>query len=764
MLTSELVTRGYTRFVGRPSPSRALAVLLALLALPSCRLVADLDAEMIDARPLALTSRVYDANGRLITTLHAEEDRELIPLSRIPEVLQDAVVAIEDQRFWSHRGVDLKAIIRAAYVNATTGRIEEGGSTITQQYVKNRLLSPEQTITRKLREASLAWQLEQQLSKEEILGRYLNTVYFGQGAYGIQRAAETFFSKPAAQLTLREAALLAGLIAGPVRWDPIDRPVQAVARRNHVLDRMLALGMVTLDQWQVATSSTLGLKPSLGTERYPAPYFVDYVKHQLLSNPRWGSTYTQRYNFLFKGGLRIYTTIDLRMQRAAERAVHGILSQPGDPYGALTAIDPRTGHIKAMVGGRDYWARRREDRYAKVNLATGGSTGRQAGSSFKPFALVAALENGILPTKTYAAPSSIVLDEPPCGTPESPWNVENYEGSSYGGAITVEQGLISSVNVVYAQIIRDVHPERVVEVAHRMGIRSPLRPYCSAVLGSNEVNTMEMASAFGTLATNGGYVRPTAILRVEDPEGDVLFESNPRPKQVLNSWVAWQATEILRKVILYGTGTAANIGRPAAGKTGTAQEWRDAWFAGFVPQLSAAVWVGFPQGQIPMVYPTVRISRVTGGSFPAQIWHAFMSAVTERMPVRDFRDPTEDAVTVAIDITKGCLATSSTPSENVRYIRFTPGTEPTEECEYTGEDFVSPTPPTVITGTPPGGVPSVVGISVSTAVSILRERGYDVDRTYERGSEHARDTVIAQDPAPGTPARPGSTVTIVVAR
>jgi penicillin-binding protein 1A len=764
MLASELVTRGYTRVVGRPSPPWALVVLLAVLALPSCRLVADLDEAMVDAQPLALTSAIYDANGRLITTLHAEEDRELIPLSRIPDAVQEAVVAIEDQRYWSHRGVDLKAIIRAAYVNATTGRIEEGGSTITQQYVKNRLLSPEQTLTRKVREAALAWQLEQQLSKETILGRYLNTVYFGQGAYGIQRAAETFFSKPAAQLTLREGALLAGLIAGPVRWDPIDRPEQALARRNHVLDRMRRLGMIPLDQWQAATSSSLGLRPTLGTERYPAPYFVDYVKHQLLSNPRWGSTYTQRYNLLFKGGLKIHTTIDLRMQRAAERAVHGILSQPGDPYGALTAIDPRTGHIKAMVGGRDYWAPRREDRYAKLNLATGGSTGRQAGSSFKPFALVAALESGILPTKTYAAPSSIVLDEPPCGTPEVPWNVENYEGSSYGGSITVEQGLISSVNVVYAQIIRDVHPERVVEVAHRMGIRSPLRPYCSAVLGANEVNTLEMASAFGTLATNGRHARPTAILRIEGPDGDVLFEATPRPKQVLNSWVAWQATEIMRKVILYGTGTAANIGRPAAGKTGTAQEWRDAWFAGFIPQLTAAVWVGFPQGQIPMVYPTVRISRVTGGSFPAQIWHAFMSAVTERMPVRDFQNPNEESVTVAIDVTKGCVATSSTPPENVRYIRFTPGTEPTNFCEYTSEDFVSPTPPTVVTETPPGGVPTVVGISVSTAVSVLRDRGYEVDRTYERDSEHTRGTVIAQDPPAGTPAPPGSTVTIVVAR
>lgn len=768
MLTSELVTRGYTpdTSMGRPSPprdrSRALAAFVALVALSSsCSMIADLDRERLEANPLALTSRIFDARGRLITTLHAEEDRELVPISRIPKVVQDAVVAIEDQRFWTHRGIDLKAILRAAYVNATTGRISEGGSTITQQYIKNRLLSSQQTLSRKIQEASLAWQLEKELTKDQILGRYLNTVYFGQGAYGIKRGAEVFFSKPPGELDLREAALLAGLIAGPERWDPIERPEAALSRRDHVLDQMRGLGMITEAQWQTARSQPLGLHPQLGTDRYPAPYLVDYVKHQILSNPRFGSTYTQRYNFLFKGGLRIYTTVDLRMQHAAERAVHGILTSPSDPYGALTAIDPRNGHIKAMVGGRDYWAPRREDRYAKVNLATGGSTGRQAGSSFKPFALVAALENGIPPTRTYPAPSSLVLDEPPCGSPDYPWHVENYEGASYGGALTVEEGLIKSVNVVYAQIIRDVHPERVVEVAHRMGIRSQLRPYCSAVLGTNEVNTMEMASAFGTLATNGRHVRPTAIDRIEDARGNVIYQADPRPRQVLNPLVAWTATQIMRKVILYGTGVAANIGRPAAGKTGTAQMWRDAWFIGFIPQLVAGVWVGFPQGQISMT--STRIGTVTGGSWPAQIWNAFMSAVTEHIPVRDFKEPRQDYISVPIDITKGCLATSATPPENVRYIEFVPGTEPTTPCTYTSTDYTSTSPPPV-TATTSGGVPSVVGISVGTAVSILKGRGYEVDRDYQRDSGYPRDTVIDQDPSPGTPAPPGSNVTIVVAR
>jgi penicillin-binding protein 1A len=447
------------------------------------------------------------------------------------------------------------------------------------------------------------------------------------------------------------------------------------------------------------------------------------------------------------------------MQRAAEAAVNSVLAYPGDPYGALTAVDPRTGFIKAMVGGRDYWAQRREDRFAKLNLATGGSTGRQAGSSFKPFALIAALENGIPPYRTYPAPSSIVLNEPPCGSEESPWLVRNYEGASYGSSMTMEQGLISSVNVVYAQIIRDVHPERVVDVAHRMGIRSRLRPYCSAVLGANEVNTLEMASAFGTLATLGRRVPPTAIMRIEDASGDILFEAKPRERQVLNPAVADTAVQILRKVILYGTGTAANIGRPAAGKTGTAQEWRDAWFAGFVPQLSAAVWAGFPQGQISMT--GTRIGNVTGGSFPAQIWHAFMSQVTQRMPVKDFKEPAVDYVRVPIDITKGCRATTSTPSENIRYIQFVPGTEPTTTCSYDSEDYVTGTPspaPSV------QGVPAVVGISVRTAIEILRDQGYVVDRRYDRDSDYPKQTVIAQSPPPGSPAARGGSVTITVAR
>jgi penicillin-binding protein 1A len=751
MLASENVHGGYTSrgMGGSPHFLRALACLAAVAAFStSCSLLPDLEEEERRTKPLAQTSKIYDSRGRLITTLHAEEDRIVIPIERIPEPLQRAVVAVEDQRYWSHRGIDLRAVLRAAYVNASSGQVVEGGSTITQQYVRNAFTSvgTEQTIGRKLKEAALAWQLEKEYSKEEILGRYLNTVYFGQGAYGIQQGAKTYFSKPAWELTLAESALLAGLIAGPERYDPLDNPSSARLRRDEVLEKMLEQELISSDRYEQVVERPLGLEPAPDRVQYPAAYFVDYVKELILNSERFGETYTQRYNFLFEGGLRIYTTIDLDMQRYAEDAVEGILSERYDPHGALTAVDPRTGHIKAMVGGRNYFSKR--SRFAKVNLATGGSTGRQAGSSFKPFALVAALENGILPSKTYNASPNLVLDEPPCGSPADPWNVENYEGASYGGSMSVEQGLINSVNVVYAQIIRDVGPEKVVEVAHRMGIRSQLRPYCSAVLGTNEVNTLEMASAFGTLANIGKRVRPIAIERIEDAEGRVIYDPKPVRHQVLRPDVAWTAVQIMRKVVLSGTGTAANLyPRQVAGKTGTAQMWRDAWFVGFTPQISAAVWVGHPQGQISMV--GTRVGNVVGGSFPADIWRSFMTRwINEKHPpVLEFRQPQISYVSVPVDVTQGCRAVPGlTPAENVQYQQFFPGALP-EPC----------------TAAATTSVPSVVGMIAGTAYTHLTDAGFRVTQSIQQTDSYPAGTVLSQSPAGGTGAPPGSTVSLVVA-
>lgn len=695
---------------------------------------------------LPQNSIIYAADGTPITTLHAEQDRVIVPIDRIPQVVQDAVVAIEDKRFWSHRGIDLKALVRAAYVNATEGRIVEGGSTITQQYVKNTLVGNDRTLKRKIREARLAWELEHDYSKGEILGKYLNTIYFGKGAYGIQSAAKKYFSKRASELGLAEAALLAGLIAAPGRFDPVDVPEIAIGRRNLVLARMKDLGMIERPVYAEAVSSPLGLRLAPEKRRYRAAYFIEHVKEQILHDPLFGETDRDRYDFLFKGGLRIHTTIDLEMQKAAENAVHGVLSQPGDPSGALTAIDPRTGHIVAMVGGRGFFAKPKKDPVAQVNLATGdGGTGRQAGSAFKPFALVAALTAGVSPQQTYRASSSITI---PLGY-GAPWHVENYEGSGFGD-LTLEEATIDSVNVVFAQLIMELGPERVAEIAYQMGIRSRLRSVPSAVLGTNEVNTLEMASAFGTLAANGAHAEPVAIEKITDATGRVLFETEPIVEEVMNPGVAWVATQILRKVILYGTGVAANIGRPAAGKTGTAQQWRDAWFAGYIPQLAAAVWVGFPQAQIPMVPPTTRI-RVTGGSFPTQIWHAFMTAATRGMPVEDFTKPESYFVSLPVDVTQGCLANELTPSTNISVITFVRGTEPGKCTTTTGV-----LPP------PEAEVPSVVGLPVADAERLIEEAGFVAASETEFHPEYPEGTVIGQTPEAGTSATVGTPVTMVV--
>ncbi|MBI2238679.1 MAG: transglycosylase domain-containing protein, partial [Actinobacteria bacterium] len=365
----------------RRGPLLVGLVTLALVA-QGCRLP-DLKEEQAKAPALPQTSFLYAADRSLITALHAGENRVVVPSSRIPETVRNAVVAVEDKRFYDHKGIDLKALLRAAYVDATSGRIVEGGSTITQQYVKNTMVGTEKTLARKMKEAYLAWQLEHTLSKTQILTKYLNTVYFGGGAYGIQAAAETFFDRPATELTLAESALLAGLISAPVDYDPIAHPKRALNRRNDVLEQMLEQGMIGPPAYERASSSQIRLHlPTERAQRYFAPYFVDYFEQWFLRNPRFGASQAERYNLLFEGGLRIYTTIEPRLQRYAEEAVQEVLAYRSDPYAAMTVIDPRTGYVKAMVGGRDYFDP--EDRFAKLNLATGGSTGRQAGSAFKP--------------------------------------------------------------------------------------------------------------------------------------------------------------------------------------------------------------------------------------------------------------------------------------------------------------------------------------------------------------------------------------------
>jgi len=473
-----------------------------------------------------------------------------------------------------------------------------------------------------------------------------------------------------------------------------------------------------------------------------------------MANPAFGRTRDDRYRALFTGGLRITTTLNPEVQAAAEGAVDQVLSYPGDPDAAVTVIDPRTGYVRAMVGGDDaaYWADRDAGR---VNLATGvGGTGRQTGSSFKAFALVAALEHGISPDTTFPAPATLDLVLPDGTT----WPVTNAGGQGFG-TISLRSATIDSVNTVYAQVMQRLTPEVVVETAQRMGMRccpdlaeptAPLDAYMAAILGSNEANTLEMASAYGTLATGGQRVDPVPVVTVTDARGDVLWQADPQPKQVVSPQVASVADDILHDAVLYGTGTAANIGRPQIGKTGTDDDHANAWFVGAVPQLTAAVWVGFHQGQIPMEPPRTRI-EVLGGTWPAQIWRLLMLRATAGLPPEAFPTPEAKFVSVAVDVSQqpACLPNAFTLPSNIELRSFLEGTEPTQVC----------TTPTSLQDVL---VPSVIGRPQPEAMSSLRTAGFYV-RVELAPSTQPEGTVMYQDPIGGAFEQQTRTVTITVA-
>jgi penicillin-binding protein 1A len=733
---------------------RALPLLAGLVSLALMGSACGLpDIGDYEALPLAQTSFLYAADGSLITELHAAEDRVVLRRGQMTQDVRDATVAIEDRRFYFHHGVDVQAILRAAVVNAEAGTVVEGGSTITQQLVKNLYVGNEETFRRKIDEASLAWQLEDRLTKDQILTKYLNTVYFGEGAYGVEAAAQTYFGIPASELSLAESAMLAGLITAPNHFDPYLRKRSARGRRNVVLRLMLNQRVITRDEYRGARHEPIEVRRAAPIQRYPYPYFVDYFKQWFLGNPAFGPTRDARAKLLFTGGLHITTTLDPHLQRYAQTAVRSVLAYPNDPSGAMTVLDPRTGYVRAMVGGddADYW----KDRSAgRVNLATGeGGTGRQSGSSFKPFALVAALEHGISPSTVFAAPSTIQI---PLDNGQV-WSVTNAGGGGYG-SMTLENATINSVNTVYAQLIEQLGADTVVEAATRMGLRccprvseprTPLLPYLSAVLGTNEVNTLEMSSAYGTLATGGQHVNPVPVIRVTDAKGNLLWEASPKPKQVVDPQVASVADQILQKVVLYGTGTSANIGRPQIGKTGTADTYTNAWFVGSLPQLTAAVWVGFPRGAVPMQPPTTRIT-VYGGTWPAQIWRLFMLKAAAGLPARSFPTPDVGYVTVAVDITQDpyCRPNPYTLPQNIDYLDFIEGTEPRKTC-------TTPTSLQSVT------VPSVIGMTQAQAEEELSAAGFVVGVTVT-SSTQPPGTVIYQTPAAGTDAYQTSSVTITV--
>lgn len=631
----------------------------------------------------AQSTIVLDRGGRVIARLHAEADRVDIPFEQMPRFLRQAVIAAEDRDFERHRGVSIPSIVRAAAANLLSLGVKQGGSTITQQYVKNAYVGRERTLWRKMKEAIVAIKIERQRSKDEILEAYLNTIYFGRGAYGVEAAARTYFGVAARSLELGQAALLAGIIRAPEAYDPVRAPERAVARRNAVLDAMAGLGFVSDAEAARAKATEIKVRRrASGTVTAAAgAHFVEDVRRQLVS--RFGAAR------VYRGGLRVQTTLDLRMQGYAEEAARTVLGRDDDPEAAVVAIDPDTGAVRAMVGGRDFERR-------QFNLASQGR--RQPGSAFKPFVLAAALEKGLSARSLLVAPARITLK-----TGFQPWTVENYDSRDYG-TIDLVEATAFSVNTVYAQLILKVGPKRAAEVAGRAGIASKLSAVPSLALGTSPVTPLELTGAYATFATGGMRAAPYLIERVTDAKGKVLFKATVEPERVLPETVASTVTYAMRQAVERGTGRrAALAGRPVAGKTGTTEDHVDAWFAGATRRLVATVWMGFPEGGRTM--ERVRGIAVTGGSFPARIWKAFMERALEGSPVEGFGRPSFGGEVLNPSPTPTQTPTPTpTPTPTGPALPSLPPGQQKKGSPSPTPGQASPTPgPTAAPAAPPGG-------------------------------------------------------------
>ncbi len=679
---------------------------------------------------LSEPSSIYAANGALLLTLPVAEQREVLEtIDEIPEHVTNAVVAIEDERYYKHNGWDAKGIIRAARTNVAAGGVSQGGSTITQQYVENTFWSEMENCKTdegekdsggakcKIEEINMARLLEESYSKDFILLGYLNTIFFGANAFGIQSAATIYFDKDISDVTLAEGALLAGLIQSPSALNPFNNPERSLKRRQLVLDRMLANEYITEDEFEQAFSEPLILnkqRVQLGDIEYKAPHFVEEVKTWFLEadDPQITAKYptqADRLRALESDKLRIETTVDLQMQAMAEDTVDAILprrdGETDNPSAAAVIMDPANGEVVAMVGGSDFFDE--ESEFAQVNLANG--KGRQAGSSMKPIALAAAIDRaGIAATSVYDAPSNIVIQ-----TDSGPWKVK---GGSRGGKASLITATQWSTNTVYAQLVVQIGAQLFVDVAHDLGIESDIAAVPAAALGTEDVTVLELTNVYATLANQGIKNDPVFVRRILDKDGQVLYSHRPTPTLAVQPSTANQVSWILEKVVASGTGTDAQIGRPAAGKTGTAQNFADATFAGYTPQYAAAVWVGYPEGQIPMI-PPLTSERVFGGTFPARIWKELMVGAHEGLEVLSFPAP----------------PASST-------------TRP---------------PTTPLSAAPLTAVPDVLGRKMSPARNVLTDAGFNVV-ILEEASNGQPNRVLNQSPAGFTEAPIGSTVTIVV--
>jgi penicillin-binding protein 1A len=606
-------------------------------------------------RPQAQTTFLYDANDVRLGSLSAE-DRTPVKLTDVPPVLVDAVVATEDRGFFKHGGVDPVGLVRATIADLRHGGTVQGGSTITQQYVKNVYVGTRRNLARKLREAVLSVKVERKYSKKEILERYLNTIYFGRGAYGVQAASRAYFGKDVGQIDLPEAALLAGLIRSPESAEPDRAPQVATARRASSLNAMVKVHRISARQRSDAAASALGVVPrqqqdaSVAMADKGTRYFFEYVRALLV----------QRYGerAVASGGLRVKTTLDLGMQAKAYDAVYGYL-KPTEPAGALVAVDDQ-GAVKAMVGGRDFSE-------SSVNLAVGregGGAGRQAGSTFKPFLLAETVKEGYSVLSSFPGPPQVVIPKADNG---KDWPVTNFDNEDAGPSINLVDATAHSVNTVYAQLETAIGAPRLVDMAHQLGITSPLPANASLVLGTSDVSVLEMAGAYSTFANRGMRIDPYVISEVRTADGTVLDRARPVRVKVLERNQVDVVNYCLQQVVQKGTGTGAQFGHPLAGKTGTTEDFADAWFVGYTPKLTAAVWMGYPEGTTRKM-TNVRGRKVNGGSFPATIFQRFMAAVSQGVDTGSFSN---NAINLngrtvrAVNVKLPTTTTSSTSSTTV---------------------------------------------------------------------------------------------------
>ncbi|MFN2628715.1 MAG: PBP1A family penicillin-binding protein [Gaiellaceae bacterium] len=665
------------------------------------------------------------ANDRktILAVLRGSQSRVLVNWDQISPFMVQAIVATEDKRFFEHKGVDLRGIARALWTDFRSGKTVQGGSTITQQLVKNAYVSSQRTLTRKLKEAALAWQLEQRWNKKKILDAYLNTIYFGNGAYGVERAARTYFGHSADKLTVAESALLAGIPADPTRYDPIANPQAAKDRRAEVLHLMLQQGRIDHDQFLAAHRAPIPRRLHIGAVTGAAPYFGEYVKQQLID--QFGTA------CVFGGGLRVRTTIDLRLQQLARAAIAKALPDPNGPQAALVAVRPSDGAVLAMFGGNNF-------HQSQFNLAVQGE--RQPGSSFKPFVLATALHEGISPSTTFVShPVSIYIGG-------RFWSVHNYEGE-YLGPINLASATTYSDNSVFAQLTRLVGPAEVVKTARSIGITSKLSPYFAIGLGVEPVNPLEMARAYATFANDGRRVdgsvfhdQPRAITMLE---GCKLGRRRnvPRPRQVLTPNQDAIITSLLQGVVTSGTGKAAALAdRPVAGKTGTTENYGDAWFVGYTPQLVVAVWVGYPNSLRPML-SEFHGKPVAGGTFPAEIFKTFTESALKEMgpagtPVPFPPPPALGASAKRVTYRNGLIQLDNGYCRDTVSIVYFSGAGPRKTATCKPNEVA---------------VPRVIGQTIEVAKARLQGQPLTPELVYKPALPKQRvDIILQQYPARGT--------------